>query len=489
LSAAGVVMRSGGVTLGMRLRGYGYGARLVRVGAVAPSAVANRVIYQDGRLTQWYVNGPLGLEQGYTLTTPPTRRAALARNVWLTFALGVSGGARVAVAPGGVVFSHEGVSLAYRGLVAMDARGRRLPARVTVAAREVLLWVDDAGAQYPVRVDPLFQQQAKLTASDGAALDGLGASVAVSGRTVVVGAPGAAVGPNSGQGAVYVFTEPGTGWAGETQAAKLTASGGASHDGLGASVAVSGGTVVAGAPGAAVGPNSGQGAVYVFTEPGTGWADETQAAKLTASGGAASDDLGRSVAVSGGTVVAGAPGAAVGSNTFQGVVYVFTQPGTGWADETQAAKLTASDGAANDNLGQSVAASGGTVVAGAPGSNAGHGAVYVFGSSATGTSPGSHYLARFHSPRPGSRWKAGLVVPVTVAVDYAGGSAIPGSLASALAAGCELTIRARGAQRLPTHCMRYDSAAREFVYHWKLSTARTGQSPFKCSCLSGALAA
>ena len=88
-----------------------------------------------------------------------------------------------------------------------------------------------------------------------------------------------------------------------------------------------------------------QGAAYVFTEPGSGWANMTQTAKLTASDGAAGDDFGTSVSISGNTVVVGAPDATVGANSGQGAAYVFTEPGSGWANTTQTAKLTASDGA------------------------------------------------------------------------------------------------------------------------------------------------
>lgn len=53
--------------------------------------------------------------------------------------------------------------------------------------------------------DALRSQQAKLNASDGATNDGLGSSVAVSGNTVVAGAPDATVNGHSDQGAAYVF--------------------------------------------------------------------------------------------------------------------------------------------------------------------------------------------------------------------------------------------------------------------------------------------
>jgi hypothetical protein len=179
-----------------------------------------------------------------------------------------------------------------------------------------------------------------------------------------------------------VFVKPTGGWADATQTAKLTASDGATDDLLGFSVAVSGATIVAGAPPATVGGNSFQGAAYVFVKPTGGWADATQTAKLTASDGAAGDSLGYSVAASGGTIVAGAIGATVSGHSGQGAAYVFVKPEGGWADATQTAKLTASDGAAGDTLGVSVAVSGNTIVAGALGATvSGHsrqGAAYVF---------------------------------------------------------------------------------------------------------------
>ena len=112
---------------------------------------------------------------------------------------------------------------------------------------------------------------------------------------LAVGAPGA----NGGNGAVYVFTEPRGGWANDNQPAVLTAPGGLQQFGF--SVAVSGPTVVAGAPLAA----AGNGAAYAYTEPAGGWADDNAPARLNPAGGTGL--LGSSVAVSGTTVIAGAP--------------------------------------------------------------------------------------------------------------------------------------------------------------------------------------
>ena len=195
------------------------------------------------------------------------------------------------------------------------------------------LVIDDAGASYPLRVDPLaWTQEAELTASDGAANDEFGAVVAVSDGIAVVGAPYHQVGSNVDQGAAYVFSQNGSTW---TQQAELTASDGAAGDELGASVSVSGGIAVVGAY-----THDLTGAAYVFVQSGATWA---QQAELTASDGAAGDRFGAVVAVSGGTAVVGAPYHQVGSNFRQGAAYVFVQGGTTWA---QQAELTASNGGA-----------------------------------------------------------------------------------------------------------------------------------------------
>jgi hypothetical protein len=172
-------------------------------------------------------------------------------------------------------------------------------------------------------------QQAKLTASDGAEFDELGTSVSISGRTIVVGAPSATVGSNFDQGAAYVFVRRGSTWADRTQSAKLTVSDGASFDLLGTSVAISGDTAVVGAPGATVGGNAAQGAAYVFVKPGSGWADGSENATLTASDGLPEDLLGSSVAIDGGTIVAGAPAPPITGTPHHGAVYVFVKPGSG----------------------------------------------------------------------------------------------------------------------------------------------------------------
>src|SRR5262249_22872143 len=71
-----------------------------------------------------------------------------------------------------------------------------------------------------------------------------------------------------------------------------------------------------------IGANAAHGSTYVFTRSDTVW---TQQQNLTAINGAAVDHFGRSVAISGDTVVAGAPNADIGAKAEQGSAYVFTR--------------------------------------------------------------------------------------------------------------------------------------------------------------------
>ena len=220
----------------------------------------------------------------------------------------------------------------------------------------------DTGSVYVFRTSDggaTYGQVAKLTASDGASGDKFGVSVAIDGATVVVGA----YYKNSYRGAAYVFRTT-DGGATYDEIAKLTASDGASYDYFGISVAIDGDTVVIGAYRAGTG-----GAVYVL-RTSDGGATYGEVAKLTASDAAADDKFGVSVAIDGATVVVGAY---YGSNNWKGSTYVFLTT-DGGATYGQVAKLTASDAAAGDYFGWSVAIDGDTVVVGAPNGEA----AYVF---------------------------------------------------------------------------------------------------------------
>ncbi len=384
---------AGGWEWGLELKSYGFptNKRAIRSEPEVKTAGARVSYLRDAALSEWFVNDSRGLEHGFTLEQAPDRAGAQ-RETKIEFDLAVRGDLHPVIGPDGAAFrfvdAQGGTVLTYSELRVWDADGRNLPARFAVERGGVRLTFDASGARYPITVDPIAQQ-AYLKASNTDAGDRFGYSVAISGDTVVVGAPGEssnATGIGSDQannsapeaGAVYLFVRNGVTW---TQQAYLKASNTDAGDQFGYSVAVSGDTVVVGAYGEgsdATGIDGDQtdntapqaGATYVFVRNGVTW---TQQAYLKASNTDASDRFGYSVAVSGDTAVVSAyleASSAKGINGDQadnsapqaGAAYVFIRNGMTW---TQQAYLKASNTEAGDLFGYSVAISGDTLVAGA----------------------------------------------------------------------------------------------------------------------------
>ena len=228
-----------------------------------------------------------------------------------------------------------------------------------------------------VRSEGIWTQQAKLTANDAGPGDQFGWSAAISGDTIIIGAPSdTPMGTDSGS--AYVFVRTDGVW---TEQAKLTGSGLALFDGMfGWSVAIDGDTAAVGALGD-VSNGAGSGAAYVFTRTDGVW---TEQAKLSATDAFTADNFGRSVALSGDTLAVGAPGKAdKGADT--GAAYIFARSDESW---TQQAKLTASDASTTDSLGWSVSLNGDTMAAGA------------FGDAEKGVDAGSVYVYK----RVGTSW-------------------------------------------------------------------------------------
>ena len=219
--------------------------------------------------------------------------------------------------------------------------------------------VDSGSAYVFTRSGTTWSLQAKLTAADGAAGDQFGYSVAIASDTVVITANADDDDVNGvDSGSAYVFTRSGTTW---SQQAKLTGADGAAGDLFGVRVAISGDTALIGARFDDDDINGvDSGSAYVFTRSGTAW---SQQARLTAADGAAGDWFGYSVALSGDTALIGAHFVDDDVNGIDsGAAFVFTRSGTAWS---QYAKLTPADGAAGDQFGGRVAMSGNTAVIGA----------------------------------------------------------------------------------------------------------------------------
>jgi hypothetical protein len=202
------------------------------------------------------------------------------------------------------------------------------------------------------RVGTVWTEQAKLLASDGVTFAKFGRSVALDGDTLVIGAPGDDDN-GEGSGSAYVFTRSGGVW---TEQAKLSISDGGQFDYFGWDVALDGDMAIIGRFQDMNGP--GLGSAYVFTRTGGAWTEET---RLLASDGQPVNQFGKGVALDGDTAIVGAP-RHDDNGEQSGSAYVFIRTGVLWTEE---AKLLASDGAAWDYFGVSVALDGDTALVGA----------------------------------------------------------------------------------------------------------------------------
>jgi hypothetical protein len=393
--ATGAVVSTGSLQLPVGLGAVGWGRRTLPLVDVVPRHAGNRVVYSHGAISEWYVNGPLGLEQGFTVARPPAGRGdtlSLALGSDLTDATLAADGQSVTVSALG------GESLRYGHLGASDASGRTLASSLALERGRLVIRVDLNGAQFPVRVDPTVEQkpEVKLLAQLGQPGEGadFGRSIAMSadGSTVLVGAPGT----TSSSGGAWAFTRSNGTWV--QQGKKLQISGneeeapctGPEEDeeeppgepseeacAFGRSVAISGDgqTAILGSPRA----HDNDGAAWIFTRSGTEW---TQVARLLAPGIPNDAHFGRSVALSqdGQTALVGAPAAAAGA------AWIFTGSGSNWSNGEE---LVATQEQGDARFGRSVALSGdgSTALVGGPADAEGRGAAWAFSPIGPGPMP------------------------------------------------------------------------------------------------------
>ena len=305
---------------------------------------------------------------------------------------------------------------------------------------------NDSGSAYVYGWDgDSWELEARLTASDAGAEDQFGYSVAIAGDTIVIGA-NEATENGVKTGSVYVYTRTGGAW---TEQAKLTAGESGEHVRFGTDVAIEGDTIVAGAWVQNVTSPIAE-SVYVFGRTGESW---TEQARLFASDAAVGDAFGFSVAVNGGTIVAGAPFSERPGGNSDGTTYVFTQVDGVWSEE---ARLFVAGGGW---FGADVTVHGDTLISSAKfnddvGVNAG--AVYAF-------------------TRTGTTWEQDAVlIPTEVdggdrfgeSVGYDGSTLVVGSVGDSddatFAGSAYIYTRADGAWSQPTKIVPADATAQSF---------------------------
>jgi len=441
-------------TWGLEIQSYGYGDLSNPVaGSPEVTADGQRLTYRwDQTIQEWFHNSVSGLEHGFTLNRRPlsasTSEPGVPEPLGIVLFTRGSLSPRITDEAQGVLFLDRSgaTTLSYTGLKVWDADGKILPSRFeAVGGQRVRLLVEDRAARYPITIDPIARQ-AYLKAGNTESQDYFGVAVDVSGDTVVIGAYGEdskATGVNGDEadnsaldsGAAYVFIRDGSRW---VQQAYLKASNTGEGDNFGSSVAVSGDTVVVGAPAESSGaagidgdqlddsvPSSG--AVYVFVRKGTQWA---QQAYLKAHNPEFEDQFGGSVSISGNTLVVGAQaedGGGSGADgdpadnslSNAGAAYVFVREGTQW---TQQAYLKASSPGIGDLFGGSLAISEDTLVVGAEledssatgvngedgDSATDSGAAYVFTRTGTNWAQQAYLKAGNAESRDGFGWSVAL---------------------------------------------------------------------------------
>ena len=201
-----------------------------------------------------------------------------------------------------------------------------------------------------------------ITASDGAANDQFGHSVAIGNDKIVVGAH-TDDDTESNSGSVYVYNLDGTG------EVKINASDAAANVQFGDIVAVGSNRIVVGAF-----RENAEGAAYVYN------LDGTNEVKIIASNSDINFNFGRGVAVGSNKVVIGAPRASIGS-TSSGVVYVYD------LDGTNEIMIMPSDASNNDSFGTSVGIGTNKIVVGSPSDDDDgslSGSAYVYNLDGTG---------------------------------------------------------------------------------------------------------
>ena len=192
-------------------------------------------------------------------------------------------------------------------------------------------------------------------------IDEFGASVAFYGATLMVGAPlyPQNEGGNGGQGRVQVYTYADGVW---SFAQTLTASDASPGAAFGSSIVIRNGVALITAPTQTVGDVALEGAVYAFVQDAGTW---TEAQKLVKANDSPFDNyFGESIAFDGTTIVIGetASGTSTGE-PIGGAAYVFARSGDEWAQVTALSEV---DGEQKDGFGRSVAVSGDTILVAAP---------------------------------------------------------------------------------------------------------------------------
>jgi len=386
----------------------------IELGSARVSASENRIELDHGRLREWFVNEERGLEQGWTIASAPSG----VEPVWIGLEVGGALGLRIDEGgrSGRFVDAAGEYCLRYTGLTAFDATGRELEARLAPSPEGVGIAIDDAGAVYPLTVDPVLTWPAWTAESDQAGAF-FGVRLATAGDVngdgygdVIVGAYFHDNGQTD-EGRAFVYLGSGAGlatspaWTAESDQAganfgSVASAGDVNGDGYG--------DVIVGASGYDNGQTN-EGRAFVYLGSGAGLATSPA---WTAESDQAFSSFGSSVATAGdvngdgyGDVIVGAYGYDNGQ-TNEGRAYVYLGSGAGLATSpawTAESDQTIGVSSLYPEFGSSVASAGdvngdgyGDVIVGASGYDNGQfeeGRAYLYLGSGAGLATSAAWTA------------------------------------------------------------------------------------------------
>lgn len=388
----------------LQLERFGRGAQPGAAPAPQFTQEGNRVEYRRGALVESYTNTPGGLEQRFVLRRPPEGRGELRLVMAVEGAVPSLLEDRATVA----LRAYRKQALAYGSLFVRDAQGRSLPAALEVSGQNIALRVDDAGAAYPIDIDPILSpwfwahektltvgpwdadstffgtavamQDSRAAVGSGFVLPGavemfrnlegtplppwfsavhmepaagamgkFGNALAYEADTLAVGAPWyAAAQAQVGYVSIFVRSGSGDNWMLQQTLVPSYAPPGNTIQqfGFGQTLALSGNTLVVGACGYA----DWTGRAFVFERSGGNW---TQTAELQGLPEAWGNRFGCSVGIGNGVIAVSRPAAQPGYfPPLPGQVHLFEKVNGTW---TQQQVIVSSSSAANDGFGYVIA--------------------------------------------------------------------------------------------------------------------------------------
>jgi|GEM_PF-1898332 len=303
-----------------QLTAAGHGAHLRDVSLDAVDVQGTQVTYRRGRLDEWYVAGPLGVEQGFTVHAPLDDDVA-GQPLQLHLSVDANDASLTQSSSRHAMWTtSSGATLRYGDLHAWDAEGAPLDVTMQVTDDHIRLSVDVANATYPVVVDPFFIGYTGLDATDAGDTN-FGTRIAADGNRAVVTT-------SQSSAAVYVLErDANRNW---TVGQRIAAPAGATR--FASSVDITGDRIVVGAPGF----TAGAGGAYVFELVNGTW---TERAYLQVDDADAPNTCGGAVATDGDAiaVVCTDPilGTASGGAIYPPILtpekmYLFTGAGSSW---------------------------------------------------------------------------------------------------------------------------------------------------------------